>query len=86
MDGETSERKVERDIHAMLHGHKSGEVVISGEEKHTTGGGHTIVDNTYKEKGGEFKETVSGAVCSACGTENVNHAKFCINCGTKFGK
>jgi hypothetical protein len=86
MGGEPSEKKVERDIHAVLHGHKSGEVTVSGEEKHTaTGGGHSIVDNTYKEKGGEFKETVSGAICPACGCENVNHARFCINCGGKLG-
>jgi hypothetical protein len=86
MDGEPAEKKVERDIHSVLHGHKSGEVVIEGEEKHTTGGGHAIVDDTYKEKGGEFKETVNGTLCANCGTQNAVNARFCNNCGTELKK
>jgi len=38
--------EVERDVHALLHGHKDGRIVIEHEHPHKVGGKHVVVDET----------------------------------------
>jgi len=45
-----TEHQIERDIHALLHGKKDGEIVIKNESPHTTGGLHEVFDETHKAK------------------------------------
>ena len=75
--------ELERDVHALLQHRKDGKIVIEGAAKHTTAGELEIVDETAKPKGA-FKETVQGTVCTQCGAENVDHARFCIQCGKQL--
>ena len=83
LDEEPTIPEVEKDVDALLHGRKDGTIVIEGHGKHTSAAEHTVVDDTYKPKGA-FKETVQGAICEACGTQNGVGYKFCKNCGAKL--
>jgi ribosomal protein L40E len=82
-DEEPTTPEVERDVRALLHGKKDGEIVIKAEAKHVTAASREVTDDTFKPKAA-FKEKIQGTICSQCGAENENHAKFCINCGTKL--
>ena len=53
---EPTEPEVERDVRALLHGHKDGKIVIENERPHLEGGKHLVVDETNKDKRA-FKET-----------------------------
>jgi len=46
-----TEHEVERDVKALLHGHKEGEVIIRNEADHVVKGERTIVDETHKNRG-----------------------------------
>jgi len=58
---EPTEAEVERDLKALLHGKKDGEIMVKNERPHLTGGKHVIVDETHKERAA-FKETESGEI------------------------
>jgi len=45
---EPTEHEVERDVRALLHGHKDGKVLIENEHPHMEGGKHTVIDETHK--------------------------------------
>jgi len=47
-DKEPTEHEVERDVRALLHGHKDGKIVIENEHPHLEGGKHTVIDETHK--------------------------------------
>jgi len=54
--------EVERDVKALLHGHKDGRIVIEHERPHKVGGKHIVVDETASTGSatrpkGTFKET-----------------------------
>ena len=55
------EHKVERDMRALLHGRKDGEIVIENEKPHLVGGKHVVVDETQKPKGA-WKATEEGEI------------------------
>jgi len=59
--GEPTEHEVERDIRALLHGKKDGQIIVENERPHMTGGEHVVVDETHKSHE-RFKETESGEV------------------------
>ena len=57
-----TEHQLERDIHALLHDKKDGEIVIKNEIPHTIGGVHQVVDDTHKTKiaeSGKIEERIS---------------------------
>jgi len=60
-DEEPTEPEVERDVRALLHGHKDGKIVIENEHPHMVGGKHVVVDETHKEHAG-FKATEEGTI------------------------
>jgi hypothetical protein len=82
---EPTQKQVERDVHAVLTGKKTGKVVVEGEAKHTAAAGHTAIDDTFKPSGA-VKETVHGTFCDNCHTHNVENARFCVNCGADLQK
>jgi len=43
-----TEQEVERDLHALMHGHKDGRIVVEHEAPHLTGGKHEVIDETHK--------------------------------------
>ena len=42
---EPTEHEVERDVRALLHGHKEGEIIIENENQHLVGGKHVVIEN-----------------------------------------
>jgi len=58
---EPTEAEVERDIKALLHGRKDGEIIVKNERDRIIKGKRTVVDETHKERAG-FKETESGEI------------------------
>jgi ribosomal protein L40E len=83
VDEEPTIAELKRDVNALLHGKKDGEVVIKGEAKHTTGSHREVVDTAHKPTGA-FKEKAQGQICSQCGTENGEDYVFCKKCGLKL--
>ena len=49
-DSEPTEPEIERDVRALLHGHKDGKIVIENERPHLTDGKHVVVDETHKDR------------------------------------
>ena len=47
---EPTEKELERDEKALLHGKKDGEIVIKNENPHTTGGVHEVIDDVHKSQ------------------------------------
>jgi len=45
-----TEHQIERDVHALLHGHKDGRIIIENESPHTSKGTHYVVDETHANK------------------------------------
>ena len=82
-DEEPTIPEIERDVRALLHGKKDGEVVVKAEAKHKTASHREVVDTAHKHVGA-FKEKTQGRVCSECGCENGSDYKFCKNCGGKL--
>ena len=58
---EPTEHEVERDLKALLHGHKDGEIIVKNERDRIIKGNRTVIDQTHKERAG-FKETESGEI------------------------
>ena len=58
---EPTEHQLERDVRALLHGTKEGEVIVRNEGAKVIKGNRTVIDNTHKTKG-EWKETKSGEI------------------------
>ena len=54
---EPTEHEVERDVKALLHGKKDGEIVIKNERPHMTGGARKVIDETHRDRVA-LKETV----------------------------
>jgi len=54
---EPTEHEVERDVKALLHGKKDGEIVIKNERPHLVGGVHEVIDETHRDRVA-VKETV----------------------------
>jgi len=54
---EPTEHEVERDVKALLHGKKDGEIVIKNERPHLVGGVRKVVDETHRDRMA-VKETV----------------------------
>jgi len=54
---EPTEHEVERDVKALLHGKKDGEIVIKNERPHLVGGVRKVVDETHRDRIA-VKETV----------------------------
>jgi hypothetical protein len=44
-----TQKKIKRDVDALLHGRKDGEVIIKNIKPKTTGGTHEVIDETFKE-------------------------------------
>jgi hypothetical protein len=56
---EPTEKKLERDVKALLHGKKDGEIVIKNESPKTTGGVHEVFDDTHSQRTHDgLKETI----------------------------
>ena len=83
---EPTEKEIERDIRALLHGVKEGEVVVEGKAAHTaTAGEHTVIDTAHKPAVETLRATsVQTLICPACNYENAGIAKFCNNCGKEL--
>jgi len=47
---EPTEHEVERDVKALLHGKKDGEIVIKNERPHMIGGVHEVIDETHRDR------------------------------------
>ena len=80
---EPTEAQIKRDVNALLHGKKDGEVIVEGHARRELGAEHAAFDNTHVEHAA-FKATEEFQTedfCPACGTKNVEHANFCHNCG-----
>ena len=56
-----TEKKVKRDINALMKGKKDGEVIIKNIKPKTTGGKHEVIDETFKDTA-SFKETDEGSI------------------------
>ena len=58
---EPTQKKIKRDVDALLHGRKDGEVIIKNIKPKTTGGKRKVIDETFKDSA-EFKETEEGSI------------------------
>jgi len=56
-----TQKKVKRDIDALLHGRKDGEVIIKNVKPKTSGGKHEVIDETFRDTA-SFKETEEGSI------------------------
>jgi hypothetical protein len=56
-----TQKKVKRDVDALLHGRKDGEVIIKNIKPKTTGGKHEVIDETFNDSA-SFKETEQGSI------------------------
>jgi hypothetical protein len=57
---EPTEKELERDIHALIHGKKDGKIVIENVKPKLTGGKHKVVDEKFADSA-QFKETIQGS-------------------------
>jgi len=86
-DEEPTVKELERHFHALLHHKSDGEIDVKNFSGQTSAGIHEAIDTTHKPEKDNFKATVEGTItCPQCNAENVNHAKFCNNCGCKFNQ
>jgi hypothetical protein len=51
-----TEKKIKRDINALMKGKKDGEVIIKNIKPKTTGGKHEVIDETFRDNA-SFKES-----------------------------
>jgi hypothetical protein len=54
-------KKVKRDINALMRGTKDGEVIIKNIKPKTTGGTHEVIDETFRDTA-KFKDTEEGEI------------------------
>jgi len=60
-DDKPTDAEVERDLKALLHGHKDGEIIVKNVKPHLEGGKHVVIDETHKPEG-RWKETEEGEI------------------------
>jgi hypothetical protein len=60
-NGQPSEKKIKRDVDALLHGRKDGEIIIKNVRPKASGGKHEVIDETYKNTA-SFKKTDEGLI------------------------
>lgn len=82
---ETTIDELVRDVKALAHGRKEGEITVKNRNSKTARGERIITDSAHKPGEGSFHETRRGIICGKCGAESPEHAKFCINCAEKLG-
>jgi hypothetical protein len=58
---EPTEKQIKRDVNALLHGKKDGEVIIKNIKPKTTGGKHEVIDETFRDTAA-FEETEQGSI------------------------
>jgi hypothetical protein len=58
---EPTEKELERDFHALIHGKKDGKLVIENVKPKLAGGIHKVVDERFTDSG-QFKETAEGEI------------------------
>jgi len=58
---EPTDAEVERDLKALLHGHKDGEIIVENQSPHITEGKRVVVDKTHKATD-HWKETEEGEI------------------------
>jgi len=59
--GEPTDMEVERDLKALLHNRKDGEIIVKNEIPHLEGGKHVVIDETHKASE-RWKATEEGEV------------------------
>jgi len=59
---EPTEKQLEHDFLALLHGHKDGEIVIKNESPHTTGRVHEVIDDVHKNRTAEKVNLVNNNI------------------------
>jgi hypothetical protein len=55
-EGEPTERQLERDIKAFIHGKRDGKIVIENIKPKVTGGKHKVIDEKFNDSA-QYKET-----------------------------
>jgi hypothetical protein len=58
---EPTEKKIKRDVDALLHGRKDGEIIIKNVSPKASGGKHEVIDETFKNTA-SFKESDKGSI------------------------
>jgi hypothetical protein len=53
--------EIERDLHALVHGHKDGKIVVERERPHLEGGKFVVKDETHRDKD-RFRGSVEGEI------------------------
>ena len=56
-----TQKKVKRDVDALLHGRKDGKVVIKNVKPKVSGGKREVIDETFNDRA-SFKETEEGEI------------------------
>jgi hypothetical protein len=56
-----TEKKIKRDVDALLHGRKDGEVIIKNIRPKTSRGTHEVIDETFTGTA-SFKESEEGSL------------------------
>jgi len=59
-DEEPTEKQIERDIKALVHGKADGEIIVKNERPQIGGGLHEVIDHVHKGRSA-FKETVEAS-------------------------
>jgi len=54
---EPTEAQIERDLHALLHGTKDGEIIVKNERPRATGGKHEVIDEIHRDRVAIKEET-----------------------------
>jgi hypothetical protein len=57
---DTTIKKLDKDYHGLIHGTRSGKIVVEAEKPHLVGGKRVIVDKTRSNNDSSFKETDEG--------------------------
>jgi len=81
---EPTNSEIERDVKALLHGKKEGEILIKGTAKRTIAGKREVINDTFKTPKGSLKANPRGSICPDCGAKNKSHARFCNDCGKRI--
>jgi hypothetical protein len=58
---EPTEKELERDLHALIHGKKDGKIVVENVKPKLAGGKHKVVDEKFADSA-QFKETAEGEI------------------------
>jgi hypothetical protein len=59
--GEPTEKEIERDLHALIHGKKDGKIVVENVKPKLTGGTHKVVDEKFNDTA-QFKADAEGEI------------------------